>query len=581
MGVEAPRSTREELTRRIESASAPLSVTGLRVRAGGRLLLRDVDFELHRGEVVALVGHSGSGKSVLLRIIAGLIRRDESGFEIEGQLRIDGRDGFASKRPSVGVVFQRFALFDELTPAQNIEFAFAHRDRKASEADRARIAELSTMLGVSDLPLVAHCSIGQQQRIALLRALAFDPPLIVFDEPTSGLDPRTSREVVQLIRRTAKEQGKTALVVTHDYDDLLPVADRVLLLDSRAHTIRPVDATEVARYMAGESDESPAAALPEPRREKAEVSDESPADGSPAAAAPSPLPAEEELRVVPPTGLARVASLLGWVLLGWFWRVGQLVEETLVALPFLLPRWRSIRWGARYFGHYLRLTSFLPTLIYLAAAGTIAGFAATYFTFRYFPYQRLTEPLLMDDILASLGYALFRVVVPVIACLLLAARNGAAIASDVGSRSYTSTLDAMRSMQAPPRRYLLTGLLWATMLGAPLATFVCFWAAKLASIATFDWLYPEHSVFYWDSGFHYLLRGSGTLYDGSDWFIGKTVLAGYLIAARGYFRGEEPKLAVHDVSRAVSRTIISSSLLVLLMLALLALVEFAGTPLGQ
>ena len=170
---------------------------------------------------------------------------------------------------------------------------------------------------------------------------------------------------------------------------------------------------------------------------------------------------------------------------------------------------------------------------------------------------------------------------PVIACLLLAARNGAAIASDVGSRSYTNALDAMRSMQAPPRRYLLSGVLWATMLGAPICVFVSFEAAKLASLATFDWLYPQHSVFYWDAGFHYLLRGAQRTYDGSAWFLGKTLLAGYLIAVRGYFRGEEPKLAVHDVSRAVSRTIISSSLLVLVMLALLAIVEFSGTPLGR
>ncbi|MCA9519450.1 MAG: ATP-binding cassette domain-containing protein, partial [Myxococcales bacterium] len=527
MAAESTPSTQEILAGQLEAGPTPLLVRELSVRVAGRTLLRDVDIELRRGELVALVGHSGSGKSVLLRIIAGLIRGDESGFEISGELLIASQDGFARRRPSVGVVFQRFALFDELTPEENLAFALSHRDRRATRAERERVHELAVSLGIHDLPAIAHCSIGQQQRIALLRAIAFDPPLIVFDEPTSGLDPRTTKEVVELIRRTAKEQGKTALVVTHDYDDLLPVADRVLLLDSREQTIRPVGASEVATYMAGPRQAADVGAPREALTASGGATSPSAALAEPDLVVASPQP------VLPPAGLARFLAYLRWIVVGWFWRVGQLVEELVVGLFYLVPRWRSLRWGAGYFWHYLRLTSFVPTLLYLTAAGAIAGFAATYFTFRYFPYQQLTEPLLMDDVLASLGFALFRVVVPVIACLLLAARNGAAIASDVGSRSYTNALDAMRSMQAPPRRYLLSGVLWATMLGAPICVFVSFEAAKLASLATFDWLYPQHSVFYWDAGFHYFLRGAQRTYDGSALFLGKTLLAGYLIAVRG------------------------------------------------
>ena len=171
MAAESTPSTQEILAGQLEAGPTPLLVRELSVRVAGRTLLRDVDIELRRGELVALVGHSGSGKSVLLRIIAGLIRGDESGFEISGELLIASQDGFARRRPSVGVVFQRFALFDELTPEENLAFALSHRDRRATRAERERVHELAVSLGIHDLPAIAHCSIGQQQRVKC----AFDP----------------------------------------------------------------------------------------------------------------------------------------------------------------------------------------------------------------------------------------------------------------------------------------------------------------------------------------------------------------------------------------------------------------------
>lgn len=525
-----------------------LELRDLSVSAGGRILLDKASLRVNAGELVVLVGPSGTGKSVLLRVIAGLIDKQTPHFAISGTLQVNGREILSGRRREpVGVVFQRFALFDELSVSDNLRFALDHRRRPANADDRARLVQLTRRLGIDDLPIVAFCSVGQQQRVAFARAIAYDAPLVVYDEPTSGLDPRSSGEVVQLIRETVTEHGKTALVVTHDYAELLPVADRIVLLDSENHTLREVAADEVPALM----QRRPGFATP--------------ADPAPVRAAWRRLP-----RVV--RAILALAATLFWRAL---FTVGRLVEELAVAALHLVPRWRSTRWGLHYLGHYLKLVGFFSTIVYVGAAGLIAGFTATFFTFRFFPYQAYTQPLIMDDILGSLGFALYRVAVPVIVSILLAARCGAAIASDVGSRCYTNTLDAMRSMGAEPQRYLLWGVLWAMLIASPLLIALAFWLSKVASVLTFSALFPQRSLYEWELGFHSQLREVGRIfYAGTGFAVVKALLCGFVIAARGYFRGADPKHSVHDVNSAITETIIGATLLSLVLHAVIAIFEF-------
>ena len=157
----------------------------------------------------------------------------------------DEADEAAAANPSVdltqrvGIVFQQFALFDELSPTANVQFAIDHRsDRKKPPIQSAK--DWLNELGVPAKTPIAGLSGGQKQRLAIARTLAADPDIILYDEPTSGLDAASGRKVADLIRETQTRYQRTSVVVTHDYETLLPIADEVLLLDSAAKQLVPV-----------------------------------------------------------------------------------------------------------------------------------------------------------------------------------------------------------------------------------------------------------------------------------------------------------------------------------------------------
>src|SRR5690606_13355572 len=147
--------------------------------------------------------------------------------------------------------------------------------------------------------------------------------------------------------------------------------------------------------------------------------------------------------------------------------------EAALTLPLrLFPWWRSQRWGLWFLAHYLRLVAGPSAWTYLAVTGLIVGFVATHFTFAYLPYARYTEPLITEEVLGAIGYAQFRVLIPLIATILVAARCGAAVASDVANKTYGRQMDALRSLGASPRRYVLTNVLWSFLIGTPVLVLV-------------------------------------------------------------------------------------------------------------
>ncbi len=202
------------------------------VEGGGFAALRDVDLAIGRGEFVAVVGKSGSGKSTLLNLVAG-IDRPSGGEILVGETRVDelGESRLAAWRGShVGVVFQFFQLLPTLTVLENVvlpmDLCGTHPRREARVRALALLDEVGIAAQAKKLP--SSLSGGEQQRAAIARALANDPPLLVADEPTGNLDSRTAADVLSLLARTSAA-GKTVLMVTHERD-VTGLVDRVVTL---------------------------------------------------------------------------------------------------------------------------------------------------------------------------------------------------------------------------------------------------------------------------------------------------------------------------------------------------------------
>lgn len=208
-----------------------LELAGIEKRFGGFQALKGVDLAIEKGEFVCFLGPSGCGKTTLLRIIAGLEAQSA------GTLRQAGRD--ISRAPPAGrdygIVFQSYALFPNLTVAQNVAYGLVNR-RMAKGEMAARVAELVKLVGLpgSEHKFPAQLSGGQQQRIALARALATKPGLLLLDEPLSALDAIVRVHLRQEIRSLQRQLGVTTIMVTHDQEEALSVADRIVVMNHGA-----------------------------------------------------------------------------------------------------------------------------------------------------------------------------------------------------------------------------------------------------------------------------------------------------------------------------------------------------------
>ena len=219
-----------------------VEVQGVHKRFGRLEVLRGVDLEVHRGEVMVILGPSGSGKSTLLRCINHLEKIDAGRISVDGNLvgyrQVGDRihelreKEVAERRAEVGMVFQRFNLFPHMTALGNIIEAPLHvRQTPRAEATR-RGRVLLERVGLSEKAEAypSQLSGGQQQRVAIARALAMDPKLMLFDEPTSALDPELVGDVLDVMRALSGE-GMTMMVVTHEMGFAREVADQVVFMD--------------------------------------------------------------------------------------------------------------------------------------------------------------------------------------------------------------------------------------------------------------------------------------------------------------------------------------------------------------
>jgi putative spermidine/putrescine transport system ATP-binding protein len=205
-----------------------LQLRGVASRYGQTRVLKDIDLSIGKGEFVALLGSSGCGKTTLLRVIAGFIEPSD------GQVAVNGRDitRHQPDKRGMALVFQSYALWPHMTVAQNIGYGLKLRGIAREEIAR-RVSEMAGMLGLGGLEgrKPANLSGGQRQRVALGRALAIDPEILLLDEPLSNLDARIRLSVRHELRALQKRLGITAVHVTHDREEAMVMADRIVILD--------------------------------------------------------------------------------------------------------------------------------------------------------------------------------------------------------------------------------------------------------------------------------------------------------------------------------------------------------------
>lgn len=210
-----------------------IKIEGLHKWFGGKHVLNDVNLEIREGETLVIIGRSGVGKSVLLKLISGIIEPDAGRILVEGTdiLSLD-RAGMDAFRLRLGMLFQGAALFDSLNVRENVGFSLYEHTRLSDIEITRTVAEKLTLVGLHNIQelMPAELSGGMKKRVGLARAICNDPKIILYDEPTTGLDPINSDVINNLILRMQKKLGVTSIVVTHDMTSAYKVGNRIAML---------------------------------------------------------------------------------------------------------------------------------------------------------------------------------------------------------------------------------------------------------------------------------------------------------------------------------------------------------------
>lgn len=212
---------------------AVISLVNLHYQIEGQVILRNINLEFSKGETFVIMGPSGCGKSTLLRLIMGLIQPTAGWIEIDGtNTNLLSNKDWQLLRRKMGMVFQSAALFDSMNVYDNIAFGL-RRGKMAEPLIEKRVYEVLSIVGLEPSvaqKMPADLSGGMKKRTAIARAIAFEPPILLYDEPTTGLDPIIADTINDLICELQKRLNITSIVVTHDIISALKVADRIGLL---------------------------------------------------------------------------------------------------------------------------------------------------------------------------------------------------------------------------------------------------------------------------------------------------------------------------------------------------------------
>jgi phospholipid/cholesterol/gamma-HCH transport system ATP-binding protein len=253
---------------------ALIELRNLHKRFGRLVVLNGVSLAVEEGQSLVVIGASGSGKSVMLKHIVGLLKPDRGEVWVDGQ-RIDdySEREMDAIRQQFGFLFQMGALFDSLNVEENVAFPLVEHTRKGAVEIATLVSQKLAMVGLdgTQKKMPGELSGGQRKRVALARAVALGPRVILYDEPTTGLDPIRSDVINELILKLKRELNVTSIVVTHDMQSAFKVADRIVMLhegklifDGTPQEVQNSEVPVVRRFVLGEAGEQELAGLRQP-----------------------------------------------------------------------------------------------------------------------------------------------------------------------------------------------------------------------------------------------------------------------------------------------------------------------------
>jgi len=210
-----------------------ISIRGLKKRFGDNEVLKNINLDVYEGEICVILGASGSGKSVLIKHIIGLLRPDEGSIFVRGIdiTRLSEKE-MNEVRKSFGMVFQNSALFDSMTVYENVAFPLIEHTKLKESEIREKVREKLNILGLYDIEekYPAELSGGMKKRVGLARAVILNPEIVLYDEPTTGLDPITTMTVNEMILNARKKFNITSIVISHDIGSTFMIADKIAFL---------------------------------------------------------------------------------------------------------------------------------------------------------------------------------------------------------------------------------------------------------------------------------------------------------------------------------------------------------------
>lgn len=215
--------------------SPVIEIKNLRKSFGPQEVLKDVSLKLNDGENLVVLGKSGTGKSVLIKCIVGLLKADSGTIDVfDNNVTAMGMKEMGELRQKIGFLFQSGALYDSMTVKQNLEFPLRRIRKDLSEKEiNEKVNEALENVGLTDAldKMPSQLSGGMRKRISLARTIVVDPMIMLYDEPTTGLDPVTSDEISSLINEVQKKYKTSSMIITHDIKCALKTADRIIMLE--------------------------------------------------------------------------------------------------------------------------------------------------------------------------------------------------------------------------------------------------------------------------------------------------------------------------------------------------------------